>query len=80
MHNNHFCLIWKSDGISFIQSKRKIKDNFKVVESVICDDHVKSFVKYAYKPKNVQPQITNMIVYDIETYTTKKSVPFFNCI
>ena len=45
MHNIQFCLIWKSDGISFNQAIEEIKNNFKVVDSVISDKHVESYIK-----------------------------------
>ena len=80
IHNNHFCLIWKSDGVSFEKAIKELKDNFKVVDNVISDKHVKSFIKYEYKPKKVQSQLTNVVVYDIETFNTIKCVPYANCI
>ena len=46
IHNNHFCLIWKSDGVSFVGAIKDLKDNFKVVDNVISDKHVKSCIKY----------------------------------
>ena len=55
LHKNHFCLIRKSYGVSFNQAiKNEMKPIFKVVDSVISDKRVKSFVKYYYKPKKVQ--------------------------
>ena len=51
IHNNHSCLFWKSNGISFDKAIKELKDNFKVVDSVISDKHVKSFVIYEYKAK-----------------------------
>ena len=80
IHNNHFCLIWKSKGVSFDRAIKELKDNFRVVDNVISDKHVKSYIKYEYKPKKVQSQLTNMIVYDIETFSTIKCVPYANCI
>ena len=74
------CLIWKSDGISFDRAIKELKDNFKVVDNVISDKHVKSYIKYEYKPRKVQSQLTNMIVYDKETFSTIKCVPYANCI
>ena len=48
MENNHFCLIWKSQNISFNQVKENdLKPNFKVLDNVIPDKHVKSFIKYS---------------------------------
>ena len=72
MHNDLFCLIWKSQNISFNQVIKELKDNFKILDSVISDKHVKSFFKDEYKPKIVQSQITNTIVYDLETFNTGK--------
>ena len=80
IHNNHFCLIWKSNGVSFDRAIKELKDNFRVVDNVISDKHVKSYIKYEYKPKKVQSQLTNMIVYDIETFSTTKCVPYANCV
>ena len=44
IHNNHFCLIWKSDGVSFVEAIKELKDNFKVVDNVISDKHVKIYI------------------------------------
>ena len=62
IHNNLFCSLSKSNGISFIQAMKNLKDNFKVIDNVISDKHVKSFIKYEYKPKKVQSQLANMFV------------------
>ena len=80
IHENHFCLIWKSNGISFNQAKEELKDNFYIVYSVPSDKHVKSFIKYEYKPEKLHSQLTNMMVYDLETFNTDKVVPIANCI
>ena len=81
IHNNHFCLIWKSNDISFNQViKDELKPNFKVVDNVISDKHVKSFVKYEYKPKKIQSPLTNIIVYDLETFKKIRDVPYCSCI
>ena len=77
--NNHFCLIWKSNGISFTSAIKEWKENLKSVVGVISDKHVESFVKYEYKHKIAQSQLTNMIVYDIETFNTIKFAPYSNC-
>ena len=67
IYNNYFCLIWKSQNISFNQViENELKPNFKVVDNVISDKRVKSFIKSEYKPKKVQSQLTNMVVYDLE--------------
>ena len=53
IHENHFCLIWKSDGINFYKAIKKLKNNFKVVDKVVSDKDVKSFIKYEYNPKKL---------------------------
>ena len=53
IQNNHFCLIWKTQNISFNQVvEKELKTNFKVVDNVTSDKHVKSYDKYEYKPEN----------------------------
>ena len=53
IHNNHFCLNWKSDGFSFNKAIKELKDNFKLVHNVVSDKQVKNFNKYEYKPKRL---------------------------
>ena len=42
--------------------------------------NVKSFIKFEYKPKKDQSQLTNMIVYDLQSFCTDKVVPYAICI
>ena len=63
MCKNHFCLIWKSRGVSFKKAIEELKINFKVVDNVITDEHVKIFTRYEYKCEKLQSQLTDMIVY-----------------
>ena len=80
IHNNHFCLIWKSDGISFNQAIKELKDNLKLVDNVLSDEHVESFIIFEYKSKKVQSQLSNTVVHNLETFNTDKAVPYTNCI
>ena len=57
IHNIHFCLILKTNGISFDRAIKELKDNFRVIDNVISDKHVKSYIKCEYKPKKVQSQL-----------------------
>ena len=77
--NNHFCLIWKSNGIIFDEAIKELKDSCEVIDNVVFDKHVKSYIKYEHKPKKVQSQLTNMIVCDLETFSTDRAVPYANC-
>ena len=48
LYKIHFCLIWKPNGSSFVQTKQEVKINFTIVDSVISDKGVESFVNYEY--------------------------------
>ena len=81
IHNNHFCLIWKSNGVSFNQViENELKPNFKVVDNAVSDKHVKSFMKFEYNPKKVKSPLTNIVVYHSETFNKIRVVPYCSCI
>ena len=77
IHNNHLRLKWKSIGISFSQALEELKNNFKVVDKVISDIHVKSFVQYEYKPEKIQSPLTHIVAYDLETFNKTRIVAYF---
>ena len=76
IHKNHFCLKWKSEGISFNQAFTESKDNFKLVDNFITEENVKSHIEHKYKPKKLQSQLTNFIVFDLETLNTDRAKPY----
>ena len=81
IYNNHCCLNWKSNGTSFNQEREdEFKPNFKVVHNVICDKHVKSFIKYDYKPKSVQSPLTIIVAFDLTTCNKIRAVRYSSCI
>ena len=53
LHNNHFSLIWKSEGVSFNQSIKELKDNFKKVDSFLTEENFNSHCKYEFIPKKL---------------------------
>ena len=59
---NNFCLLWKSITISFNEAIEELKLNFKIIDNLISDKHDKNFIKYEYKSKEVQTQLTNMFM------------------
>ena len=75
LYNNHFCLIWKSEGVSFNQAIRELKDNFKIVDNYITEENVNSHFKYEFIPK-IDSHLTNFIVYDLETHNTDRAKPY----
>ena len=73
LYNNHFCLIWKSEGDSFNQAVQDLKDLFKIVANYITDENVNSHFKYEFIPKKIEFHLTIFIVYDLETHNTDRA-------
>ena len=76
LFNNHFCLIWKSENVSFKDAIKELKDNFEIVDNYITEENVNSHFKYEFIPKKIESHLTNFIVYDIETYSTDRARPY----
>ena len=76
LYNNHFSLIWKSEGVSFKDAIKELKDKFKTVDNFITEESVNSHFKYEFIPKKIEPHLTNFIVYDLETHNTGSANPF----
>ena len=51
LYNNHFRLIWKSQGVSFIQAINELKNNFKIVDNFVTEENVNSHFKNEFVPK-----------------------------
>ena len=76
LYNNHFCLIWKSQGVSFIQAVNELKNNFKIVDNYITEQNVSFHFKYEFLPNKIDSHLTNFIVYDLETHNTDRARPY----
>ena len=73
LYNNHFCLIWKSQGVSFNQAIQELKNNFKMIDTYISEENVTSHFKYEFIPKKIESHLSNFIVYDLETHNTNRA-------
>ena len=76
LYNNHFCLILKSENVSFNQAIIELKNNFKLVDIYITDKNVNSHFIYECKPKKIESHLTNFIVSDLETHNTDRARPY----
>ena len=75
LYNNHFCLIWKSQSVSFNQTIHEIKKTEKV-DKYITEENVKSHFNYEFIPKKIESHLNNFIVYDLETHDTDRAGPY----
>ena len=76
LHNNKFCLIWKSEKVRFNEAMKELKDKFKIVDNYITEENVNSLFKYEFIPKKIDSHLTNFIVYDLETHNTDRARPY----
>ena len=76
LYNDHFCLIWKSQSVSFNQAINELKANFKRVDNYITEENVTSHFKYDVIPKKIESHLSNFIVYDLETHNTDRARPY----
>ena len=76
MQNNHFYLVWKSEGASFNQTIRELKKKFKTVNNSITEESVSFHFKYEFIPKKYESHLTIFVVYDLETLNTDRARPY----
>ena len=80
LENNHFCLIWRSEGVSLNDvEKSDWKDKFKKIDTYITEENVKSLFKNIYIPKIIQSHLNIFITYDLETHNTDRARPYVFC-
>ena len=53
-----------------------MKDNFKNIDNFITENNFTSYFKYEFIPKKIESHLTNIFVYDIETYNTDRARPY----
>ena len=76
LFSKHFCVIWKSEGISFKQAITELKDNFKKIDNFITEENVNSHFKYEYTPKKTDSHLSSFFVYNLETHNTDRARPY----
>ena len=74
--NNHFCVIWKSEDVSFKQAIKEIKDKFIIVDICVTEENVTFHFKYEFTPTKIESHLTNFIVYELETQNTDRARPY----
>ena len=48
LNKNHFCVIWKSQDVSFNKVIKEIKETFKIVDNYITKENANSHFEYIY--------------------------------
>ena len=68
--------MWKSQGVSFNQAVKELRDNFKIVDDYITEENITSHFKYQFIPKKIDSHLTNFITYDLETHNNDRARPY----
>ena len=79
LSNNHFCSIWKSEGVSFNQAIKELKDIFEIIDKYLTEENVRCYFEYIHRPKKIESHLTNFITYDLETHNTDRARPYVFC-
>ena len=73
LYKNHFCVIW---GNSLSKAVKEVEANFKFVNTEVTQLNSQNFKEYKFDPKKIDSQVTNVCVYDIETFNRDRAVPY----
>ena len=76
LRNNPFCLFWKSEGVSFNQTVKELKDNFEIGDIYKIEENVNSLFIYEFMSKRIESHLTIFIVYNLETHNTDRTRPY----
>ena len=79
MYNDHFCLIWKSEEVSFNQAINELKAKFKIVDNYTTEENISYHFKYEFIPKKIESHLTNFITYDLQTHNMDRARPYVFC-
>ena len=58
-----------------IETMEELKSSLNLIETFIREEDVNSLFQYVIIPKKIEPQMTDFIVYDLETLNTDRTRP-----
>ena len=76
LHKSHFCLIRKSENVSFNQATKELKDNVNIIDNYKTEENGNSHFKFEFIPQKIESHLNNFIVYDVETNDTDRAKPY----
>ena len=78
LYNYLFCLIWRSEDVSYNQAIEKLENDFQIDDNFIAEENIISHFKYEFIPMKIDSHLTDFIVFDLETHNTDRARP--HCI
>ena len=67
IHENHFCLIWKTKNTTFTDAIKELKNNFKYEANQISHNILKHVQKYKFPISNEKDCLYAVFAFDLET-------------
>ena len=67
IHENHFCVIWKTKNTSFTNAIKELEDNFKYEDNQISDNILKQVQEYKFPISNEKNCLYAVFAFDLET-------------
>ena len=67
VHENHFCVIWKTEKTTFISAIKELEDNFEYEPNHITDNILKQVQEYKFPISNEKDCLFAVLSFDLET-------------
>ena len=67
IHENHFCVIWKSKNTTFTDALKELEDNYKYKANQISDNILKQVQEYKFPISNEKDCLYAVFAFDLET-------------
>ena len=67
IHENHFCLIWKTKNTTFTKAIKELEDNFKYEANQKSDNILKQAQEYKFPISNEKDCLYAVFAFDLET-------------
>ena len=67
IHENHFCVIWKTEKTTFIKAIKELEDNFEYEPNHITDNILKQVQEYKFPISNEKDCLFAVFSFEVET-------------
>ena len=78
IHENHFCLNWKTNNTTFSNAIKELKDNFKYESNQISNNILKQVQEYKFPKTNDVDCMSAVFAFDLETVNVDYKL-YFEC-
>ena len=80
IHENHFCVIWKTKRTTFINAIKELEDNFEYEPNHITDNILKQVQEYKFPISNEKDCLFAVFSYDLDIFDRENNNPVLDMI